>query len=220
MSKFHNYSANNIQLITMQCPDATFVAGRMAWENEFNRQVNRGEKGIRILAPAPYTIKKEQDKVDPVTGEIMMDKSLLLIQDRDLTQYSLLSVSGMEAAELVEALSAMKDYDRLDIAEYLDNMGAWTTEIANERTREFGEYHLDVRYYTDANEVINLKAEMEFNERAKEPIGADDVILKIAFADGFEVERITRNVPTRAPPGCSRIRPLRRSIASKRHSRG
>ncbi len=185
MSKFHNYSANNIQLITMQCPDATFVAGRMAWENEFNRQVNRGEEGIRILAPAPYTIKKEQDKVDPVTGEIMMDKSLLLIQDRDLTQYSLLSVSGMEAAELVEALSAMKDYDRLDIAEYLDNMGAWTTEIANERTREFGEYHLDVRYYTDANEVINLKAEMEFNERAKEPIGADDVILKIAFADGF-----------------------------------
>ena len=125
--------------------------------------------------------------------ELMQDMSingqdkerLLLIQDRDLTQYSLLSVSGMEAAELVEALSAMKDYDRLDIAEYLDNMGAWTTEIANERTREFGEYHLDVRYYTDANEVINLKAEMEFNERAKEPIGADDVILKIAFADGF-----------------------------------
>lgn len=67
--------------------------------------------------------------------ELMQDMSingqdkerLLLIQDRDLTQYSLLSVSGMEAAELVEALSAMKDYDRLDIAEYLDNMGAWTT---------------------------------------------------------------------------------------------
>ena len=119
-------------------------------------------------------LMKEQEK-----------ESLLLIQNRDLTQYSLLSVSGMDAAELVEALSAMKDDDRLDIAEYLDNMGAWTTEIANERTREFGEYHLDVRYYTDANEVINLKAEMEFNERAKEPIGADDVILKIAFADGF-----------------------------------
>ncbi len=74
MSKFHNYSANNIQLITMQCPDATFVAGRKAWENEFNRQVNRGEGGIRILAPAPYTIKKEQDKVDPVTGEVMLDR--------------------------------------------------------------------------------------------------------------------------------------------------
>ena len=122
-------------------------------------------------------------------------ESLLLVQNRDLTQYSLLSVSGMEAAELVEALSAMKDDDRLDIAEYLDNMGAWTTEIANEETREFGEYHLDVRYYTDTNEVINLKSEMEFNERAKEPIGAGDVILKIAFADGFEVERITNKTP-------------------------
>lgn len=74
MSKFHNYSANNIQLIAMQCPDATFVAGKKAWENEFNRQVNGREEGIRILAPAPYTIKKEQDKVDPVTGEIMLDK--------------------------------------------------------------------------------------------------------------------------------------------------
>ena len=48
--------------------------GRMAWENEFNRQVNRGEEGIRILAPAPYKIKEERDKLDPVTGEVMLDK--------------------------------------------------------------------------------------------------------------------------------------------------
>ena len=132
-----------------------------------------------------FELERDRELMQDMSINGQDKESLLLIQDRDLTQYSLLSVSGMEAAELVEALSAMKDYDRLDIAEYLDNMGAWTTEIANERTREFGEYHLDVRYYTDANEVINLKAEMEFNERAKEPIGADDVILKIAFADGF-----------------------------------
>ena len=132
-----------------------------------------------------FELERDRELMQDMSINGQDKESLLLIQDRDLTQYSLLSVSGMEAAELVEALSAMKDYDRLDIAEYLDNMGAWTTEIANERTREFGEYHLDVRYYTDANEVINLKAEMEFNERAKEAIGADDVILKIAFADGF-----------------------------------
>ena len=101
----------------------------------------------------------------------------------------------MDAAEIVEALSAMNDDDRLSIAAYLESKGAWTTEIANEGTKEFGEYHLDVRYITDTNEIINLKTEVEFNERAKEPIGADDVILKIAFADGFEVERITNKTP-------------------------
>lgn len=399
MSKFHNYSANNIQLITMQCPDATFVAGYKAWQTEYNRHVNRHEQGIRILAPAPYTMKKERDKVDPVTGEIVLDRDgmpqkeeveiripafrvvhvydvsqtdgeplpelevkellttvedyedfikavsyispvpvgfedipgdtrgyfspsekriavqegmaqsqtiktmvhetahailhdkevdrsngqnipvkdertkeveaesiaytvcqhfgidtsgysfgyiagwssgkdmkelkssldtirrtaselimgieeqllelqrdrelmqeqekegLLLIQNRDLSEYSLLNVRGMDAAELVEALSAMSDDDRQSIAAYLESRGAWTTEIANEKTQEFEEYHLDVRYYTDTNEVVNLKAEMEFNERAKEPIGADDVILKITHAEGFEVERITNKTP-------------------------
>ena len=49
MSKFHNYSANNIQLIEMQCPDATYVAGYKAWQRNFERHVNKGERGIRIL---------------------------------------------------------------------------------------------------------------------------------------------------------------------------
>lgn len=92
--------------------------------------------------------------------EIMQEQekeSLLLIQDKDLSKYSLLSVSGMEAAELVEALSAMNGDDRLDISAYLESRGAWTAEIANEKTREFGEYHLDVRYYTDTNEIISTK---------------------------------------------------------------
>ncbi len=74
MSKFHNYSANNIQLIEMQCPDATYVAGYKAWEKNFERHVNRGERGIRILAPAPYKIKEEQEKIDPVTNEPVLDR--------------------------------------------------------------------------------------------------------------------------------------------------
>ena len=74
MSKFHNYSANNIQLIEMQCPDATYVAGYKAWQKNFERHVNKGEKGIRILAPAPYKIKEEQEKIDPVTKEPMLDE--------------------------------------------------------------------------------------------------------------------------------------------------
>ena len=75
MSKFHNYSFNNTMLIAMQKPDATLVAGFKAWQKDFDRHVKKGEKGIRILAPAPYKIKEEQEKLDPVTGEIMLDKS-------------------------------------------------------------------------------------------------------------------------------------------------
>ncbi len=403
MSKFHNYSFNNTLLIAMQKPEATLVAGYQAWQKNFNRHVNKGERGIRILAPAPYKIKEERDKLDPVTGEVMLDKdgmpqteevevkipafravsvfdvsqtdgeplpeleakellstvegyedfinaityvahapigfedipgaskgyfnieknriavqegmsesqtlktmvhetahsmlhnkevnkedilapakdrntkeveaesiaytvcqhfgidtsdysfgyiagwsngkdmkelkssldtirrtaselitgieeqlreiqrdreilqdmsingqekeSFLLIQNSDLSEYSLVNVRGMDGAELVEALLAMNDNDRLSVAAYLESKGAWTTEIANQDTKEFGEHRLDVRYNTDTNEVIDIKAEMELDERAKEPIGADDVILKITHAGSFEVERVTNKTP-------------------------
>ena len=49
------------------------VAGYKAWQKNFERHVNKGEKAIRILAPAPYKIKEEHDKIDPVTQEIMLD---------------------------------------------------------------------------------------------------------------------------------------------------
>lgn len=71
MSRFHDYSLNNTLLIAMQKPDATLVAGYTTWKNQFGRQVNKGEKGIRILAPTPYKKKVEVDKTDPNTGEIL-----------------------------------------------------------------------------------------------------------------------------------------------------
>ena len=51
MSKFHRYSINNCLLIAMQCPAATMVAGYRKWQDEFGRQVKKGETAIRILAP-------------------------------------------------------------------------------------------------------------------------------------------------------------------------
>lgn len=68
LSKFHNYSLGNTILIAMQKPDATLVAGYTAWKNQFGRQVQKGEQGIRILAPTPYKKKMEVDIVDPSTG--------------------------------------------------------------------------------------------------------------------------------------------------------
>lgn len=68
MSKFHNYSFNNTVLIALQKPDASLVMGFNAWKGKgIERNVKKGEQGIRIFAPAPYKIKTEAEKLDPDT---------------------------------------------------------------------------------------------------------------------------------------------------------
>lgn len=394
MSKIHNYSFNNTLLIAMQKPDATLVAGYKAWQKNFERHVNKGEKAIRILAPAPYKIKEERDKIDPVTQELLLDKdgnpqkeeveitipafravsvfdlsqtdgkpipeltakellsdvegyqdmiraveaispvpieleeiagdskgyydreakriavqenmsesqtlktmihevahsklhskeveqdeqmrkdrntkeveaesvaytvcqhfgvdtsdysfgyiagwssgrdtkelrasmdtirrtaselitgieeqlqelqrnrevsqeqtkeSILLIQNTDLSEFSLLDVYGMDRPELMQALSEMTDDDKLSIQAYLESRGAWTTEIGNQDSKEYGEYHLDVRYNTDTDELIDMKERKAVYDKAMEPINADDVVVKFAsiFESEWEVLKIT-----------------------------
>lgn len=73
MSKFYNYSFNNTLLIAMQKPEATYVAGYTSWQRNFDRQVMKGEKGIKILAPAPYKAQEEREKIDPLTKKPMID---------------------------------------------------------------------------------------------------------------------------------------------------
>ncbi len=75
MSKFHEYSLNNTILIAMQKPDATMVAGYTQWQKDFERNVNKGEKAIRILAWNPYKEKVERDKLDPETHEPVKDEN-------------------------------------------------------------------------------------------------------------------------------------------------
>ena len=74
MSKFHNYSFNNTLLIAMQKPDASLVAGFSSWKNNFGRSVMKGEKGIKIIAPSPFTVKQEVEKTDPQTGKPVIGK--------------------------------------------------------------------------------------------------------------------------------------------------
>jgi len=62
-SQFHNYSYHNSLLIKLQCPEASYVAGFRQWQNKFNRNVKKGEKGIAILAPFSYK-KKETKLID------------------------------------------------------------------------------------------------------------------------------------------------------------
>jgi len=73
MSRFHHYSFNNTLLIAMQRPDATLVAGFKKWRDQFGRNVMRGEKAIRILAPTPFKKKIEKERVDPLTNMPLMD---------------------------------------------------------------------------------------------------------------------------------------------------
>ena len=73
LSKFHDYSLNNTILIAMQKPDATMVAGYTAWQRNFGRQVMKGETGIKILAPTPYKKQMEVDRIDPSTGQALLN---------------------------------------------------------------------------------------------------------------------------------------------------
>ena len=73
MSRFHKYSVNNTMLIYMQKPDATLVAGFNKWRDQFERNVMKGEKGIKIIAPTPFKKKIEAQKLDPDTKLPMLD---------------------------------------------------------------------------------------------------------------------------------------------------
>ena len=100
MSKFHNYSFNNTVLIAMQKPDATLVAGFKAWKRNFQRHVKKGEKGIRILAPAPYKLKEEQEKLDPETKEIMLDaEGKPIMEEVEITIPAFRAVSVFDVAQ-------------------------------------------------------------------------------------------------------------------------
>lgn len=74
MSKFYRYSFNNSLLVAIQKPDATLVASYRSWQKNFNRNVNKGEKGIRILAPTPYKIKEEREVINPLSGLPLLDE--------------------------------------------------------------------------------------------------------------------------------------------------
>ena len=87
-------------------------------------------------------------------------ESILRIQNEDLTEFSLVNVREMDKQELVATLSNMSEDDKLSIQAYLESKGAWTTELGNEKSREFEEYHLDVRYNLDTDEIIDVKAKI------------------------------------------------------------
>ena len=86
MSRFHKYSVNNTMLIYMQRPDATHVAGFNKWRDQFGRNVKKGEKGIKIIAPTPFKKKIEQQKLDPDTKLPLRDENGDIITEEKTVQ--------------------------------------------------------------------------------------------------------------------------------------
>lgn len=123
MSKFHNYSFNNTLLIAMQKPDATLVAGYNSWKNLFGRQVARGAKGIKVLAPSPYKIKKEIDKIDPKTQKPVTDKNGNPVKEETeitVPAFKVVSVFDVSQTEGKELPSIGVDELTGDVEQYAD----------------------------------------------------------------------------------------------------
>ena len=102
MSKFHNYSFRNTVLIAMQKPDASLVAGFSAWKNNFGRNVIKGQKGIKIIAPSPYKVKQEMKKIDPHTQQPIIGKDgKPVTEEKEITipAYTVVSVFDVSQTE-------------------------------------------------------------------------------------------------------------------------
>ena len=100
MAKFPHYSVNNNILIMMQKPDATLVQSYTGWK-KMGRFVKKGEKGIRILAPAPFKLEKEQDKMDEA-GKVILDKDGEAVKEKveiNLTAFKPVSTFDISQTE-------------------------------------------------------------------------------------------------------------------------
>ena len=123
LSKFHNYSFRNCVLILMQKPDATYVAGFNSWRDNFGRNVNKGEKGIRILAFAPYKVTKEEEMLDKETGLPILDANgqpktekvqVTIPAYKPVSVFDISQTEGKELPQLVTDLRGeVEDYDKL-----------------------------------------------------------------------------------------------------------
>ena len=123
MSKFHHYSFNNTMLIALQKPDASLIAGFSAWKNTHGRTVKKGEKGIRIIAPAPFKVKQEMEKLDPKTNMPLVGADgNAITEEKEITipAYKVVSVFDVSQTEGKELPSIGVDELTGDVSQYED----------------------------------------------------------------------------------------------------
>ncbi len=123
MSKFHHYSFNNTMLIALQKPDASLIAGFSAWKNSHGRTVKKGEKGIRIIAPAPFKVKQEMEKLDPKTNMPLIGADgKAVTEEKEITipAYKVVSVFDVSQTEGKELPSIGVNKLTGDVSQYED----------------------------------------------------------------------------------------------------
>ena len=202
MSKFHNYSFRNTVLIAMQKPDASLVAGFSAWKNNFERNVMKGQKGIKIIAPSPYKIKQEMQKIDPHTQKPIIGKDgKPVTEEKEITipAYKVVSVFDVSQTEGKELPDIAVDELTGDVDRYKDFFAALEktspVPIGFEKIEggAHGYYHLeDKRIAIDEgmSELQTLKTAIHEIAHAK----LHDIDLNAPKDEQPRVDRRTREV--------------------------
>ena len=184
MSKFHNYSFNNTLLIAMQKPDATLIAGYNSWRNLFGRQVSRGAKGIKVIAPSPYKVKKEVDKIDPKTQKPVTDKNGKPVKEETevtVPAFKVVSVFDVSQTEGKELPTIGVDELTGDVAQYADFFKA--TEQASPAPVGFEKIESGAKgYYSQTEKRIAI------NEGMSELQNLKTLIHEIAHAKLHDID--------------------------------
>ena len=152
MSKFHNYSFNNTLLIAMQKPDASLVAGFGKWRDDFERHVKKGEKGIKILAPSPYKVKKQMEKIDPATQKpvigadgkpVTEEQEIEIPAFRVVTVFDVSQTEGKEIPDIAvsELTGSVEQYQ--DFFAALEKASPVPIAFENIEGGAHGYYHLE-----------------------------------------------------------------------------
>lgn len=197
MSKFHGYSLNNTLLIAAQNPKASLVAGFKSWEKNFERHVKRGEKGIKILAPSPYTKKVLQEKVNPDTGEMILDKNGNPVKEETeikLTSFRVVSVFDVSQTEGKELPSVAHDLQD-NIKDYPLYIQA--LEQVSDVPIAFEEINGSAHgYYSHATDSIAIQSGMSESQTVKTMIHeiAHSILHNDNVPDAKEKDRQTKEV--------------------------
>ena len=202
MSKFHNYSFRNTVLIAMQKPDASLVAGFSAWKNNFERNVMKGQKGIKIIAPSPYKIKQEMQKIDPHTQKPIIGKDGKPVTEEKevkIPAYKVVSVFDVSQTEGKELPDIAVDELTGDVDRYKDFFAALEktspVPIAFENIGggSHGYYHLEdkrIAINEGMSELQTLKTAIHEIAHAK----LHDIDLNAPKDEQPRVDRRTREV--------------------------
>ena len=150
MSRFHRYSLNNTVLIAMQNPEASLVAGYHAWQKRFERNVLKGEKAIRIIAPVEEKRLVEKEKIDPISKKPVLDSlGNPVIEEQEVTMkrfrvipvFDVSQTEGKELPILAKELEGnVKDYDLL--FEAIKEVSPVPIEFKAMKIGKDGYYHL------------------------------------------------------------------------------